>query len=436
MTMTLKTLMFAGVASIAASGAIAQQAEVPPFLQQMDGLSYQGQVSGMDLYAMDGFDGMWLVAPDGRTAIAGTVFSAQGRDIGSAFLGREPVRAFEMGQVEAPVTAEGVTPVNPNITLPQNPTEQSSLLTGEELDAMEAGVSRIGDDIFGDAGNEAEAPVAEPQDADTAVSAANVTRDAQEALEGLSPADKDLLMKALVEMLADVKSEAEFKSVVEVWTNEVVRRHRDGTEVLEPASGVVDDSQAPAMEDHASAMETGPEAEQPVVLEETERTLADELLDEVRHDALWFGIGNHEAPAVYAFIDPACPYCARAIVNIGDAISDGELQLRVVLAPVVSQNSPGLIASILTHEEPPIAFMEHEYAWAEGRRFLQPAEWTDIPGQVRDGLLYNVELMKKYEIRGVPFFVFDTEEGARVINGVPNISALSTAIEDPFMGTN
>jgi len=140
-------------------------------------------------------------------------------------------------------------------------------------------------------------------------------------------------------------------------------------------------------------------------------------LDEIRHEALWFGIGNHEAPVVYAFIDPSCPYCARAIVNIGDDISEGKIQLRVALAPVVSRNSPDMIASIFTAEQPPIAFMEHEYSWLEGRTDLAPAKWDDLPGVIRDGLIHNVDIMKDYEIPGVPFFIFDTEDGARIVNG-------------------
>ena len=71
---------------------------------------------------------------------------------------------------------------------------------------------------------------------------------------------------------------------------------------------------------------------------------------------------------------------------------------------------------------------------ANGRSPLKPGNWQDIPGVLRDGLIHNAEIMKEYGINGVPFLVFDTEDGAKVINGVPTPEALSSALPDKYRG--
>jgi hypothetical protein len=436
MKMKLKAALLLGAVFATSTGALAQQQELPAFLKAYEGVSFEGTVSGMDLYSMDGFEGLWMVSPDGATVIAGTVFSNEGRDIGAVFTGGTPITSFEVSgapEIEAEEDQAGISPLSEGPVLDQ---QVSPILTDEELTAMENGVSLMEQDIFGSPEDGSDVS----QEATGDVAAQEVTNDAQDALAGFSDEDKAFLMAALVQMLANVESEEEFKSVVEVWTNEVVERHRKGedisglTETAEPVAEVVDVSPIePAADESEVTADTAGE----MVLEEPEMTLADQLLEEVRYESLWFGVGNHEAPVVYAFIDPTCPYCARAIVNIGDAVSEGELQLRVALAPVVSRSSPDVIAAIFQSEMPPIAFMEHEYEWTQGRSPLSPAKWGELPGEVREGLLHNVDIMKKYEIPGVPFFIFDTEDGARIINGLPeSAEAFATAIQDPFMGTN
>jgi hypothetical protein len=445
MKFMIKMALLAGVASLTVGAASAQQTDMPPFMKELQGVTYQGQVAGMDLYSMDGFEGLWMVSSDGRTAIAGTVFSSDGRDVGSVYSGTDAVRIFELQANQTSNAADdaGISMMDPDSVFAPDAPEK--VLTDEEMANMEAGVSRIEGDIFGEQVAEEsvannEAPT-ESVSSDPAV-AVSATKDAQDALEGLSKEDKDFLMAALVELLKEVKSETEFKAAVKVWTDEIVRRHRDG---LEAGDGTQEQSAVTVQEDVKSAEASQVKPAEPDVQATVQPTeaakepaaeisLADQLLIEMRHDAFWFGIGNHEAPVVYAFIDPTCPYCSKAIVSLGDEVSEGRIQLRVALAPVVNRSAPGIITAILEHAEPPIAFMEHEYSWASGRTDLTPGNWDDLPGQMRDGLLHNVDIMKKYEIPGVPFFIFDTADGARIINGVPTPDMVSTAINDTFNG--
>ena len=124
MTYRLKTLLLAGVAALSASTAFAQQAELPDFLSQIEGVQYRGQMSGMDIYSMEGFQGIWLVSSDGMAAVAGTVFGNDGRDIGSAFSGAPPVRSFE-------ISPQDVQPVAK--PAPESGTPQVSQIPQEDL---------------------------------------------------------------------------------------------------------------------------------------------------------------------------------------------------------------------------------------------------------------------------------------------------------------
>lgn len=451
MTTRLKTLLLAGVATLSASAAFAQQAEMPEFLSQLDGVAYQGQLAGMDIYSLEGYQGIWMVSPDGRTAMAGTVFSNDGRDLGSAFTGGQPVRAFEIAPEAAqPVVAEPATgQTSPGVSL----IPEGGVLTSDEITAMESGLENIEAQIdslgpVGTSGTTAgEAPAAEEASKHAATDAASVTEDMHATLEGFSEADKKILMAALVELLKDVKNEQEFQTAVQVWTEEIVRRHKEAEAApTEDHSELRHSETQNEPQPEAAVKETAVEqsAVETVVaegvasdeqsIETTGDTVADTLLKEVRTDAMWFGIGKMDAPVAYAFIDPTCPYCAKTIANLEGSIASGELQLRIILAPVLSERSGKYIASILLADEPPIAFLEHELGLSGGRSPLKPGNWEDLPGQLRDSLIHNANIMREYEIPGVPFLIFNTEEGAKVINGVPSPEALSTALPDSYLG--
>ena len=433
-----RAFLLAGLVGFPAGG-LAQRVELPPFLQDMDGLVYEGQASGMDLYTVPGLDGLWLVAPDGRTGVFGTVFSARGRDIGSAFTGREPIRSFEIGETatgEAVQGSEGSGVEIPQVETFSPAGEIAGLgLSPIGLELVDSPDLPVELDVVGqDRGSsEFDGSVGTASDAlisgegisagvGAGIDAAVVTSEAQAALEGLTFQDKEVLMGTLVEMLRAVNTPEEFKATVSIWTNEVVRQYRENI-----SSG---DFSVDMVESTLNSVES---EVSPVVLNEVEVASADRLLKEMRHEAFWFNVGNDAAPTVYAFIDPVCPYCAKAVVNIGDEVTSGRLRLRVALVPVVSRESPGQIASILTDEVPPVAFMEHEYAKAEGQIYLEPGDWNVLSEDWQTSILGNVDMMKKYGVKGVPFFVFDTPEGARVVNGVAEVSDFVAALPDAFV---
>ena len=162
---------------------------------------------------------------------------------------------------------------------------------------------------------------------------------------------------------------------------------------------------------------------------------AERLLEDVRRNALWFSVGADDAPAVYAFIDPTCPHSARAVAALADGIDAGRLQLRVALAPVVSDGAGDVIAAIFAADDPAAAFVAHEIRVHEtGRSGLKPAALDEMPEALKRGVRRNVDLLASHGVVGVPFFVHATAAGARIVSGAPDGLAFPGAVSDGYAG--
>lgn len=162
---------------------------------------------------------------------------------------------------------------------------------------------------------------------------------------------------------------------------------------------------------------------------------AERLLEDVRRGALWFSVGADGAPAVYAFIDPTCPHSARAVAVLSDEIDAGRLQLRVALAPVVSDGAGDAIAAIFADDDPAAAFVAHEIRVHEtGRSSLKPAAFDEMPEALQRGVRRNFDLIAKHGVPGVPFFVHATATGARIVPGAPDGLAFPGAVSDGYAG--
>lgn len=158
-------------------------------------------------------------------------------------------------------------------------------------------------------------------------------------------------------------------------------------------------------------------------------------LDSIRNDAFWFSVGKRGAPTVYAIVDPDCPFCAKAMTNLKDEVELGKLQLRIVPVPVLGERSAGLIAAVLTDEEPPVAFWRHEIQMgAFGTSDLAPADFIALRPELRAAIKNNLALMSRLNIEGVPFFAFETSDGAEIHFGVPETSIFAGALSDRYDG--
>lgn len=158
-------------------------------------------------------------------------------------------------------------------------------------------------------------------------------------------------------------------------------------------------------------------------------------LDSVRKGAFWFSVGKRGAPTVYAIVDPDCPFCAKAMTNLKDEVELGKLQLRIVPVPVLGERSAGLIAAVLTDEEPPVAFWRHEIQQGTfGASDIAPADFMALRPELRTAIKNNLALMSRLKIEGVPFFAFETGDGPEIHFGVPEPNIFANALPDPYDG--
>ena len=465
----------AGLVTLMATSAIAQTP--PSALSDVPDLRYEGQIGGMDVWAVPGETDLFAVSPDGRTLMRGAIFSGSGRDIGAALIGADPTPLLPKisatspsltGRDGVPLQTAAPQTVNtdPKIgfaSLLGPDSCQSPILTrGAQVNVPrvtgwdEAGAGNPPPDISADRPDgtpPSQIPLVRTN-VDELVDGADIAQEAQNALEGFDETERRGLLLGLVEELRAASSQEEFLMAVASWRARIdqMRDERglarlysdDGALTLPPVASATPapallapspilTSPLPPVDELAAeqAPDQGVSGEEGA----PEKSLEQTLLEDARYNALWFSVGANDAPAVYAFVDPTCSYSARAIAALSDQVGSGDLQLRVILAPVLSQRSAGLIAGILTDERPPLAFFDHEVALAErGRSDLSPAELSDLPAQVQAGVQRNFEMIRDYGIPGVPFFVYETGEGARVLSGAPEGIGFPDALSDPYTG--
>jgi len=447
--------------SLAAGGVLAQTP--PSALSGVPGLSYEGQIGGMDVWSAPGSPELFAITPDGRTLMRGSIFSGSGRDIGAALTGAEPATLLPDAAeraAAAPAPADMDAPV---LMVNTNPARGFESLMGPDscqspilAQAAPVGAPRVaGWDQEGrgnppaatppvvSGGEVSETPPVVATNEMGLMDGAEVAREAQDALAGFDDTQRRELLLELVADLRDAQTQEQFLAAIASWRGEIDRMRQerglprlysdDGTSPLPPVASATPATTLMAPpEVEVQPLPAAPVAEEP----QADASLEQTLLDDVRYNALWFSVGANEAPSVYAFIDPTCSYSARAISALSERVGAGEIQLRVILAPVLSQRSAGLIAGILTDERPPLAFFDHEVDLAErGRSDLESAEFSALPAPVQAGIQRNFEMIRDYGIPGVPFFVYETAEGARVLSGAPDGIDFPGALNDPYTGT-
>jgi hypothetical protein len=473
-TIRFRTSIAVSLFALMAGGALAQTP--PSALSGVAGVTFEGEIGGMSVWSVPGMTDLFAVTPDGRTIVRGAIFNGSGRDVGAAYVGSEPSPLLSMNAEKANtvpvVTAETAPAAGPVEVV--SPTLVDAGEGFADLRGSDSCQSPIlgGGPAFGapqvagwDLAGNGNPPVMEepPLDANGLVDGAAVARNAERALEGFSEEERRETLLDLVNRLRAATTQEEFLRSIADWRAEIDRKRAEkGLDRLYTADG---SAPLPAAASENTPTTLAPEEIITTVLPDvTERVgvttleppsvtvtpleaatadpvsaelpLEARLLEDARKNALWFSVGSNSAPAVYAFIDPTCPYSARAVAAISEQIGSGSLQLRVILAPVVSERAAGLIAGVLTADKPPLAFFDHEVALAEsGRSELAPAEFTSLPGPIQAGIKRNFEMIRDYKIPGVPFFVYETAEGARVVSGAQEGLSFPGALVDPYTGT-
>jgi hypothetical protein len=346
---------------------------VPPVIADAEGAKPLGMIGGLSVWSIPGSEALFIAAPDGKTSFVGFAFDEAGKDIGYQLSGGTPL---DLNQVLAR----------------QADIEANALLNAEG--SVEAGTN--------------ETPAIDPH-----------FLPFKQALEAAT-------------------TEEEFKAVLEAWGRDLVGQvsNAEAVSSSEQASllplGNQNEVEAIAASDPASAANHA-QVEEPETAEPA--ATIDDLLQQVRSDAFWFDVGSPEAPTVYAFIDPACPYCARSMAALQDDVEGGKLRLRVMLSPFLSDKSLDYTAAILLSQDPempaPVAFWKHELDYLYGSTSLPEVAPAQLPASLIDGLDANRKLMREAGIPGVPFFLWEDEAGAQHHFGVPEAGQFNRAVVEP-----
>ena len=161
----------------------------------------------------------------------------------------------------------------------------------------------------------------------------------------------------------------------------------------------------------------------------------DQLLVQASQFSAWFNLGEPKpgAPTVYLFADPTCPYCSEAVRQLKPAIDTGDVDVRIILAPILSKDSFVQAVSIVQSGDPDAAFVQH----AVGQYGSEGSKLTILPQESFDenvtmAMLRNVYWVRHNEVRAVPFWLYKTADGVQYGQGPWDPAILQKAVALPM----
>ena len=85
------------------------------------------------------------------------------------------------------------------------------------------------------------------------------------------------------------------------------------------------------------------------------------IFNQADQERIWFSAATPKegAPVVYMLADPECPHCQWTIDKMRSQIVSGEIDLRIIFAPITGVAGFNTSLSILHSEDIPNTFMEH-----------------------------------------------------------------------------
>lgn len=440
-----------GVLPALAQDTATDQPAPPSQIADVDGVTFLGNVSGLPAWSTPDADFIWLQTPENGLAAA-FVYDGDSTDIGSPMIDQDPLPLASL--LAPPAQQLAVSPDDLGIALP--------------VPKPIASMTENADGTI-----DFELP-------ETAIETAKAT------LEELPEEVRTQLLIDLVNRLQPVETEADYKAAIAGWQEAALAVAANAAQAPAPtgeASAPAEEAAPPTAAtptdepasdtalDEADPVYTGPEialmppmedgptvadmlgdpagavdapgvdqgvapadvdAVAPAEDQGAAVTPAPELLDFTRTSTFWFSVGAREAPVVYAYIDPMCPFCARTVAALKPAIDAGELQLRVILTPLVSKESPNVIAGILSTENAMETFLAHETAMASGTTSpVKPVEFATLPTDIADGLRANYKTVIDARLPEVPFFAFATTDGPQYLSGEQTENVFTDALPEP-----
>lgn len=398
--------------ALPASAQTSTEPTPPSAFQGQNGLKYQGESGGIDYWFFENNeDADYLIGQnraDGSVSI-GYLFDQNGVDISSAITGFDPMTPADF----IPPGDDADTPASSSA-----PSSEGDLTPLVPEPGIEQDDNRLLENAPEEVRNELLAQLVEDLNKTT-------TRDEYEHVLlkwrehvrttlGAGPAPS--VPKSIVDQLRKTETKAPDSGDAETPDSQP-----DTTPATDEQSSQIDGAEAtPAILPNPLA-QLMPNDPAPQSMGELVETAANDIaFATLSTESRWFALGAPGAPTVYAVIDPTCPYCALTLADLRDDVMSGKLQLRIVLAPLLSPKAEETIAGIMLSESPGQALFENAEARAgRGGQAIQPRNATDLPEDVRQDLQVNRQNVINLGVNQIPYFVWRTDAGIQTAMGVP-----------------
>lgn len=141
----------------------------------------------------------------------------------------------------------------------------------------------------------------------------------------------------------------------------------------------------------------------------------DTIFKQAGEERIWFSAGtpNPGAPVVYMLADPECPHCQWTIDQMLGPITSGSIDLRIIPAPITGVQGFNTSLSILHSQDIPQTFMAHMTSQTRGTAAVAQMDATQADKAVVQGIVDNINWMRANKMPGVPFFLYETDQGAQ-----------------------
>ncbi|MCQ0090590.1 hypothetical protein [Roseovarius sp. M141] len=141
----------------------------------------------------------------------------------------------------------------------------------------------------------------------------------------------------------------------------------------------------------------------------------DVLFSQAGNERVWFSAGTPKpgAPVIYMLADPDCPQCQWTIDQMQEAIASGAIDLRIIFAPITGVRGFNTSLSILHSQDIPQSFMAHMTSKTRGTPAVVQMDTAQADEAVIQGIVDNINWMRANRMPGVPFFLYETDQGAQ-----------------------
>ncbi len=138
------------------------------------------------------------------------------------------------------------------------------------------------------------------------------------------------------------------------------------------------------------------------------------LLEEATSERMWFQAATPQsgAPVIYMLADPDCPHCQWSIDSMHSLILGGQIDLRIIPAPITGPPALRTTLSILHSKDVAGTFMNHMTSKSRGTPAVTQMDARTADRDVVQSVGDNVAWMRRNGIGSVPFFLYKDAKGA------------------------